>query len=144
VINTQNQKIVLLTPPAAIVDNAAVVTGELDTFGFDYADIYVVLGATDVAVATLKLQESDVSGSGFVDVDGGNFATAATLPSATQDNTVHAFHVNLLGRKRFLDVALAGGDGATGAYFTVFAVLSRPREAPNSAAERGLAQELFV
>ncbi len=143
-IDTQKQKIVLVTPPGGLLDNASALTAEIDTLGFDYADIYVLIGATDVAMSALKLQESDVSGSGFADVEGGNYATNATLPSATADNTVHAFHVNLLGRKRFLDVVATGGDGATGAYITIFAILSRGKEAPNTAAERGLAQELFV
>lgn len=144
-IPTQAQKVVVVTPPAAIVDNATVATTVIDTLGYDYCDIYVVIGATDIAMAALKLQESNESGSGFADIDGADFSSDAALPSATADNTVVAFHVNLAGaRKRYLDVVATGGDGAAGAFFTILAVLSRGKEAPNSATERGLGQELFV
>lgn len=146
--NTLDQKILVVTPPAAIVDNAAVVTGSIDTKGYDYLDVYLVLGATDIAVATCKLQYSDTD-SGYADVPNGSFATgtlpsgsAASLPSAAADNTVFAWHGQ--PKKRYYDVALTGGDGAAGAFFTVFAILSRAKESPNTTAKRGLAQELFV
>ena len=146
-INTQNQKVFLVTPPAAIVDNASPTTNEIDTLNWDYLDIYVVLGATDIAMAALKLTESDASGSGHADISGADFNSntqSVTLPSATADNTVQAFHVDLLGRKRYIDVVATAGDGAAGTYVAIIAVLSRGKEHPNSAAERGLAQELFI
>lgn len=141
-INTQSQKIVPITPPGAIVDNAAITTTEIDTLGFDYCDIYVFLGALDIAVAALKISQSDVAGSGHADITGGDYTGA--FPSATDDNKIYAFHVNLLGKKRYLDLVLTGGDGSTGTYATAFAVLSRAKEHPNTAAERGVAAELFV
>ena len=140
-----NQKIVAITPPGAIVDNAAFTTAAVDTLGFNQLTIVVLFGAMDVAVAALKLQESDDSGmSGAVDIDGSNYSTEASLPGATADNTMYAFHVDLRGRKRFIDLTLTGGDGTTGTYATAFAILSRAQECPNSAAERGFAGELFV
>jgi hypothetical protein len=142
-LNTQNQKVVLVTPPAAILDNASAVTNSIDTLGFDYLNVYVALGATDIAVAALKLQSSDTDGS-YADVTGANYATDGTLPSATDDNKVFAFHVDLLGQKRFFDLVATAGDGSTGTFVTAWAVLSRGKATPNSASERGLAQELFV
>lgn len=142
-IQTQDQKIVLVTPPGAIVDNAALATAAIDTKGFDHCDIYVLLGATDIALAALKLRESD-DDTTYADVAGGDFSAAGTLPSATADNTVVGWHVNLLGKKRYLDVSATGGDGTTGAYITIVAVLSRAKQSPNTAAKRGLGQELFV
>jgi hypothetical protein len=142
-INTQNQKAVLVTPPAAILDNASAVTNSIDTQGWNYLDIYVMVGATDIAMAALKLQTSDTDGS-YADLSGANFATDGTLPSATADNTVVAWHVNLLGKKRFFDVVATAGDGTAGTYLSIIAVLSRGETAPKTAAERGLGQELFV
>jgi hypothetical protein len=148
-IESLKQKIVVVTPPAAIVDNAAVTTASIDTKGWDWCDIYVVVGATDIAVAVLKLREAD-DDSTYSDVTNGNFATgtlpsgsSASLPSATDDNHVFAFRKDCRKGKRYLDVSLTGGDGAAGAFFAVFALLSRGKEAPNTSAERGVTQELF-
>lgn len=142
-INAQNYKTVMITQPAAIVDNAAFTTAEIDTLGWSYAKITVAMGATDIGITTLKLQESDTSGSGFADVTGGSFASA--LPGATDDNKLYAFYVKLGGsRKRYLDVSITGGDGTTGTYLTAWVDLSRGGEFPNTAAERGNAGELFI
>ena len=148
-IEALNQKVVIVTSPGAIVDNASPTTNEIDTLGYDHLRILTILGATDIAMAALKLTESDVSGSDHADISGANFATASNsqgvvLPSANADDTVQAFNVNLLGRKRYIDVVATGGDGTTGAYITIIALLSRADEAPNNATERGVAQELFV
>jgi hypothetical protein len=150
-IEALKQKIVAITPPGAIVDNAALTTTAVDTLGFAWADIYIHLGATDVAMAALKLQESDASGSGFADITGADFSsgtlsdgTAAALPSATADNKFYAIRVDLRGRKRYLDLVATGGDGTAGAYIVAFAVLSRASEDPNSMSERGITGEIIV
>src|SRR5258707_14028593 len=104
------QKVVGVTFPVAINDNTAYTTVEIDTVDAtlgkaNYATLYVMFGAMDIAVAALKLQESDTTGSGFADVSGGDFSVSpSTLPSATADNLLFAIHVNLRGRKRFLDL----------------------------------------
>ena len=144
-------KILPITPPGAIVDNASLTCAEVDSLGFDWVDFFIYLGATDVAMAALKLQESDVSGSGFTDVPNANFATAtqvdgvaASLPGATDDNHFFGIRVNKQGRKRFLKLVATGGDGTAGAYITAFAVLSRAKQGISSKAQRGLTQELYA
>ena len=145
-INAQNQKIVAVTNPGAIVDNAAFTTATIDTAGFRYVTIIVLLGALDIALAALKLRESNASDmSGAVDVAGADFSVApATLPAATDDNKVYAIQVDMRGRKRYLDLSMTGGDGSTGTYASVFAILSRSETSPSSAEGRGFAQELAV
>lgn len=144
-IDAMKQKVVGVTPPGAIVDNAAFTTNIIDTLGFAFVTILVYLGATDIALAALKLRESDASDmSGAVDVDGADFSTDGTLPSATDDNKLFAIQVNLKGRKRYLDLTLTAGDGAAGTYATAVAVLSQASEVPSSAEGRGFAQELIV
>lgn len=146
------KKIVLLTPPAAIVDNAAFTTATLDTLGFRYVEIYVVFGAMDIAATVLKVQESDDSGmSGAADITGAIYGTStndagstSTLPTATSDNTVFKFEIDMRGRKRYLDCLLTGGDGTAGTFATVFALLSRGETEPTTAAQKGLAQNLRV
>lgn len=149
-ITALDQKIQSITPPGAIIDNAALTTAPIDTKGYDWCDLFVMLGATDIAMAALKLQESDDNAT-YTDVPGADFATgtqpdgtAAALPSATQDNTFFAFRVKLNARMRYLDLVATGGDGTAGAYITAFAVLSRAKELPNTSAERGLTGEIIV
>ncbi|HEY0545314.1 MAG TPA: hypothetical protein VGC91_08070 [Pyrinomonadaceae bacterium] len=145
-INSLAQKVVAVTNPAAIVDNAAFPTTTIDTLGFRYVTIIILLGALDIALAALKLQESDASNmAGATDVPGADFSVApATLPAATDDNKLYAIHVNLNGRKRYLDLSMTGGDGTAGSYAVAVAVLSRAAETPSDATGRGYAQELIA
>lgn len=145
-IEALKNKTQVVTNPGAIVDNAAFTTATIDTRGFAFLTIIIVLGALDVALAALKLRESNADDmSGAADVDGADFSVApATLPAATDDNKLYAIQVNLKGRKRYLDLTLTGGDGAAGTYATVVAQLSQASEVPSSAEGRGFAQELIV
>lgn len=147
-------KTVLLTPPAAIVDNAAFVTAALDTKGYGHAEIFVAFGAMDIAATACKVQESDTISdantlSSGADVTGlvcgtsnKDDGTASTLPSATSDNTLIKFEVDLRGRKRYLDVSLTGGDGTAGTFAVVWANLFEGEVGPTSATEKGCAQVL--
>jgi hypothetical protein len=142
-----NQKYVSVTPPAAIIDNAAATTAIIDTLGFRRLRFLVFFGAMDIAVAVMKLTESEDSGmSGAVDVSGGDFSVSpATLPSATDDNHFFAVDVKLTGkRKRYMDLSLTLGDGSAGSYVTVIAILAEPEVYLASAADRGLTQHLRV
>lgn len=142
----ENAKVVNVTPPAAIVDNAGFTTAAVDTRGFRKCTFLVILGALDVALAAFKLQESDDNGStdAFADVDGADYSTDATLPGASSDNSIYAIRVDTRGRERYLDLVLTGGDGSAGTYATVLAVLEEPEVSPSTAAGRGLAGELVV
>jgi hypothetical protein len=150
-IRELEQKFVLLTPPGALVDNAALTVAALDTKGWARLLVLVILGATDIAVATMKMTYSDTDGS-YTDISNGSFATgimpdgvAAVVPAAsgaTGDNTIHAWWGP--ARKRYYKPSITGGDGTAGAYIMVLAILTRPKESPNSMADRGLAQELAI
>jgi hypothetical protein len=150
-VEAQNVKVIRVIDPAAIVDNASWTTEEIDTKGFDYCQVHCFVGATDIAHAALKVQESDTSGSGFADVTGLVFGTStntdgstSTLPSATDDNKFFIFDIDLRGRKRFLDLVATAGNGALGTFMAAWAVLSRAGETPMTAAERGASQILRV
>ena len=145
-IEALKQKFVAITNPGAIVDDAAFTTATIDTRGYAFATILVVLGALDIAIAAFKLREGDASDmSDAADVSGADFSVSpATLPSATADNNLYAIHVNLKGRKRYLDLSLTGGNGTAGSYAAAVAILSQASEVPASATDRGFAQELIV
>jgi hypothetical protein len=141
----QNVKVVNVTPPAAIVDNASFTTNTIDTAGFGKLAVYFSLGATDIAMAALKLQESDDSGmSGAADITGCVYGAtgAPALPTATDDNKVFGFFVNLAGRDRYIDVVATAGDGSTGTFGSCIAVLYNG-EGINDATERGLAANII-
>lgn len=149
-VPAQDNKIVGITPPAAIIDDASLTTASIDTKGYDYAEVYLYLGATDIALTALKVQESDTDGS-YADVTGLVYGTsngiggsASALPSATGDNAFYKFEIDLRDRKRYLDLVATVGDGSTGAFATAFVVLSRAKIKPNTAAEAGCAEVLRV
>ena len=148
-VHVQNQKVVAVINPVAIVDNTSWTTTEIDTLGFAYCSIYVMLGATDIAMATLKVQESDTSGTDFGDISGTIFGTATNIagstsskPSATDDNLIFAVDIDLRGRKRYLDLVATAGDGSTGTYACAWAVLERGDDQLDTAASRGCSQIL--
>lgn len=131
-IEAQACKYVTAIAPAAIIDNASATAAEIDCKGFGYLEVPIQLGATDIAVTALKLQEGDTSGGSFADITGATFSAgtnfdgvALALPSATDDNQVHCFQVDLIGRKRFIKVVCTFGDGTAGGFVAATARLSR-------------------
>lgn len=142
-IQAEQGKYVLLTPPAAIKDNSSFTVAELDTLGWDYCEILVILGATDIAFTAITLQEGDVTAT-MSNVTAGTWGTAnnhlgvaSTLPVATDDNKIFKFELDLRKRKRFIDLTLTIGDGTAGGYAVVLARLSRGEITPYTAAEAG-------
>jgi len=130
--------------PAAITDDASWTTIEIDTLDYDYATIIVNIGATDIAMTALKVQESDTSGSGFADISGADLSsatdidgTATALPSATDDGNVVVIQIDLKGRKRYLDLVATAGNGSTGTFASAVCVLSKAAIAPESVADSG-------
>ncbi len=145
-IDVLNMKIVPVIDPAAIKNNGAFTVIEVDASECGHVTFVVRLGATDIAMTALKLKESDTSGdSGATDVPNADFSVSpATLPSATDDNKFFAIQVPMLGRKRYLTLSAAAGNGSTGTFAYAFAILSDLANSAYQAAGRGFAQELFA
>ena len=150
-VNAHAGKWLQVIAPAAIVDNGSFTTNEIDTLGWDYAEIVFSIGATDIAMAALKVQESDTSGSGFVDIDGLDMSGdtdldggTAALPSATDDNKLVMFQIDLRGRKRYLDLVATAGNGTNGTFASAECRLSRGAEWPSTMAEFGAETVLRV
>lgn len=131
-------KYVAVTPPGAKVDDAAFTTAAIDTKGWRHLTIVQVYGDIDVNVASASVRHSDASdmSSPATLATGGTDFDLAT--AAGSDNDIHAIEVDMLGKKRYVDFEITGGNGSTGTYLTVIAILSRPEIAPNSASEKGL------
>jgi hypothetical protein len=140
----------VLVQPAAIVNNASLTVAALDCLNATYAVIEVVLGATDIALTAMKLQESD-DNSTYTDVAGSVFGTsnkdtdvASTLPSATDDNKVFTWFVDLRGRMRYLKPVITIGNGAAGAFTVVIAELWRNGQCPRLGTDAGFAQRIVL
>lgn len=144
-------KVLNICPPVAIVDNASIVSAPIDTAGWNHCQIILQLGAMDIAVTLLKVQESAASNMASAsDVNGTVVGTdldaegaASSLPGATFDTTTTGIVIIDIplpvGRKRYLDLVVTMGDGSAGNFASAVALLSRPGEAPLTAAQRGAA-----
>lgn len=149
-------KLVRVTSPAAIVDNASLSCLVVDTLGFRFARYVVWLGATDIALTACKIQEADATTdtttlTSGVDITGAIYGTSvndagstSSLPSATDDNKFFTFEIDLRGRKRYLNPVITVGDGTAGAFAAVWCELHRGENTPTTAAQKGVAQNLRV
>lgn len=142
-IEAQACKYAVAIAPAAILDNTSATATAVDCRGYNYLEIPVQIGATDIAVTALKLQECDTSGGTYADITGATFSAgtsadgvALALPSATDDNQPHVFQVNLVGRKPFIKVVCTFGDGTVGGFVAATARLSRASYLPPVATDK--------
>lgn len=91
------------------VSNAGTVTGRIDTLGYDYLNLAVVMGTTNAATnnpTVFKIGEGDTT-STYTDIAAltGDGATGWTIPSmsdATTTENAFLFNIDLRGRKRYL------------------------------------------
>jgi len=139
----QTTKIFNAIAPGVIRDDAAFpsfVIDKADLDGADYLEFIVSLGATDIAMAQLKVMESDVrTDSTTLGGSPSPVKEATTKPGADDDNKVAVFGVDLRkSRKRFLQLQATAGNGSTGTYLSAIAVARRPVEASSDAARRNL------
>lgn len=133
----QTAKYVAAIRPAAIIDNSSATATEIDTRGYDYCTIVVALGATDIAMTVLKVQSATASGGTFADITGATFAGGSgvggatlALPSATDDNQVLVFQIDMRGKEPFLRLVATFGDGVAGGFIAATAVLTRAGVSP--------------
>lgn len=139
-IHAQDAKYFTVLAPISVAGGATATTIELDTLGFDYVELLVQSGLVGAnGVATIKIQESDVSGSGQVDVTGLAFTA---LVDADDGKILGAF-IDVKKRKRYLTLVIT--NGATNAsLMSAIARLSRAAQSPTTATERGLLEQKIV
>lgn len=146
-VSLQDIFVLNVTPPAVIVDDAALTTGEIDTVQngvkYNYLTLILQLGAIDIAVVSASVKEGDVSGT-VSDITGLVGGTDFTLPTSNSDNGIYLFQIDLRKRKRYIDLAITMGNGAAGTYASVLAVLSRGAQSPVGATAKGGAVEVIL
>jgi len=136
--------------PQAIVDNASWTSTVFDTLGCTSLTIEFILGATDIAMVALKVQEADAKTDATTltsgtDISGADFSVSpATLPSATADNTIVSVTIPITGgRKRFINLVATAGNGAAGTFASAIG-LATLQEVPGTAAQCNVGQQLIV
>ena len=141
-----NMRVDQVVASQAIKDNTGWTTTEVDTKGCSAVHFLIQLGATDKAMAALKIQESETSGSGYADITGADFSVSpATVPSATDDNKNFCVTVNMTAnRKRYLELVATAGNGTAGTFLVCSVIKERLNDGPATAADRGFAQHLIV
>lgn len=149
----QQTKVVACIPPGAIKDDASFTAVEIDGKDWDWLTIIIAFGATDIAMAALKLQESETSGGGggYTDVTGAIFGTStniagstSALPTSNDDNKVFLIEVDLRKRMRYLNLLATAGNGSAGTYMAAVGILSRGKAVGITAAARGAGDILRV
>lgn len=148
-IHAQNAKYITSVTPAILVDDATLALTEIDTLGWDYMEVILITGVTDIGVTTCKLTSGDTAGSGHTDVTASVWGTAnnsagasSTIMANDDDGNLFCWQVNLKGTKRYWDAVITIGDGTVGGYYLVLTRLSRAENAPITAAEQGFAEIL--
>jgi hypothetical protein len=142
------EKTVVVSPPQSLADNSTLTCATVDTIGYEYAEFITMIGVTANALSAHKIQQSDQSNmaspadiSGTVmGTDNNDTGSASTLPSATDDNKAFQTLVDLRGKKRYLKPSITTPVSANNTcLISVVCKLSRPHEAPNTAAGSGTA-----
>lgn len=141
-VQATDQKIVRLLSPQS---GTALTSAELDTVQSgvktDYVIIYYIfgaIGAGGISAGNFKLQHSDTSGSGFTDIAATANTTGGTfgvITATTDDNKIYSINVDTRKTKRYLKVTCTA---AAATLATSFAILDRMKEAPYTAATRGI------
>jgi len=128
-------------PPQSVAGGATV-TLEIDTLECAYLTICLQTGTIGAnGVGTIKLQESDVSGSGQVDIAS---SAMTALVTSTNNNEIDVWGVNLRGqRKRYITVTAT--NGATNASLLgILAILSLRHQVTTDVTSRGIIQEVLI
>jgi len=151
-IENQNAKWAILTPPQ-LKDNGALANNSyVDTAGWGHLEVAIITGVMDIALgsttaATAPLLESDdaVAFSAATAITGAALAAAI---AADGDSKIYKIDVDLMNvaHKRYVRVqAPTAGDGSAGVNACILARLSSPQGmAPNTAALRGLAEHVIA
>jgi hypothetical protein len=127
----------------------------IDCLGYSYLEIIVQFGAIGADVTVLKVQEADAKSSATALTSGANVsgtvvgtdltdagATSALPTTASDANKFWKFEIDLRGRKRYQQIQVTAGAGAT--LCAAVAELSRAANVPVSAADKGAAAVLRV
>jgi hypothetical protein len=133
-IPTTEVKFVEVIQPASIAQNTETDV-EIDTLGYDFCNVYILCGAMGAALDICKLADGDTSGGTFTDIAAAtlgdsacvNLAGTAVALSATDDNDVICFQVDMSARGRYLKLLTSTANSSGASVFGAVAILGRSR-----------------
>lgn len=129
------------TKLSASVATNATHSHEIDTIGFEYLSVDVAISPFATATASyanvLKLQQSDASGSGQVDISGMSAVIGAGATTGANVGAVARFNLDLRAAKRYVTVVCTPG-GTAAVAVSSSARLSKGVDMPINAASAGV------
>lgn len=136
----QRCKIAKVLAPISVAGGGNATCTEVDTKGFRAGAFYIMTGLTGAnGVTVLKWQQSDTSGSGGVDITGASHTALVDADDGIQLVTFMDFR----GMKRYITAIITTGS-TNACLLAAYAILYRAEDAPDSATERGVQEQLFV
>lgn len=146
-IEVQNQKVAILTPPQIKDDGDLTGNTYVDTAGWNHLRVLFIIGTLDIGLGSTAegtapfIEECDTTGGSYTAVSGAALADAI---GAGEDDKLFAIDVDLTkSHKRYMQVnAPHAGDGTNGVNAAIIAILSRPEIGPRNAAEQGLTEHI--
>jgi hypothetical protein len=136
-IEALNNKYFLTLPPQSI-NGTDTDSTEIDCKGYNYLTVVFLYGASTADMDNLSLKSASAAGGSYSVYSG----SAMDVPTATDDNKVWVWNINLGGKNRFWKVRCDPGAAAT--LVGAVAILSRGDQAPNTDAERGVDQSITI
>jgi len=151
-IDVQNMKMAILTPPQLKDDGDFAGNTYVDTQGWNHLRVLFIVGTTDVAAGDAigstaegtapLVEECDTTGGAYTAV-----ASAALADSIQhdEDDKLFAIDVDLTkSHKRYMQVQAphSAAGAVNGSNLAILAMLSRPERGPGNAAEQGLTEHI--
>jgi hypothetical protein len=154
-IDAQATKKVLLLRPQLKDDGNFANNTYVDTQGWGYAEFLFLVGDTDVAAGDAigstaegtapYIEQSDSSGSGYSKITDAELADSIQY---NEDNSLFQIDVNLADKshKRYMraNAPHSAAGAANGSNLAILCILSRPHQAPENAAQRGLTEHIVA
>ena len=137
-IPLQNDKTIQLFHAASATAAGTVTSTYVDASGYEYAEFIVLAataGTTGAIPASVAIQHSDTTNtSDFATISGASATTSTTgyitaLPTTAGTVPIARVGVNLLGKKRYLRLALTG-PAANSCTVSAAVALSRASQSP--------------
>ncbi len=146
-IHAQKVKNSILIIPQSVATSATA-TGRVDTIGFDYLTIDILLDS--VAAVTSKLQiltltesDDDTTYATWAGVVGSADADFAIPAGDTDDPQIIKYNTDLKGRKRYIKVTLTP-DGTEAQLVAAMSTMSRAKLMPDTTTEMGVVAHIIV
>ncbi len=146
-IEVQNMKMGILTPPQLKDNGDLAGNAYVDTAGWNHLRVLFIIGTLDAALGSAaegtapKVEECDTSGGSYGDVADAALADAI---ADDEDDKLFAIDIDLTkSHKRYMRVnAPHAGDGTNGVNAAIIYILSRPEIGPKDAAGQGLTEHI--